>query len=85
VKLSADEKAVRIDRGVRAPFSGYLLPQKDFNDATISFLELKACEGRLEKIDCQDSPEDQWRTVGDGVLAGFIGFALGGLLVMYLR
>jgi hypothetical protein len=66
-------KARWISLEEKADFSGMLVPENQFNEATVQMLELKICEDRLKNKNCSDSLERDANTFYVGVIMFFAG------------
>jgi hypothetical protein len=70
-------KARWISLEEKADFSGMLVPENQFNEATLQMLELKLCENKLKNQDCGDSIEQSANKFYVGVIMFFVGGIVG--------
>lgn len=74
-------QTIPINSGDTAPYDGILMSDDDFNHSTLQMLDLKACEKRLEKMECADSLENEtqkfYTIFGVGVVSMIVGFVIG--------
>lgn len=70
-------KTVPLKKGDEAPFAGYLLPDKHFEEAHLAILELPICERRLKDVDCADSLEYEAQKTKEVLVWGGVSLAFG--------
>jgi len=74
-----------VKEGDKAPFTGFLMPDYQFDRASLATLELGLCEESLKNKDCSDSVETDFERIKSGAGWFFIGLATGAVLISLIR